>query len=797
MEFYKQILPVAVDRKEKKNIVKALSKDYNAVTAGADSVVGALMGSVSMQSAPNTWEVFRDKYSGCILYVMIPQHNNHIEAGCIAHRPSEKRVFEQFKANIKKVLGEERDVSSVRWRQFLFLNDSFRLISSDSSGRILIDGAKPEVAASLMEPSRRSVLRMIGEAGQISAEKIISVFPDCDMFSVTDELVGLGLISRSFNVHCRETGNLISRVNDIEFIRDASSRGLQCPFCGKTFLDERIEQIFTITEEGRRFWQRNYWLSLFTVCMLMESGVYHDNIAVVQENSFENTDVFVSHFGKLIYVSVKESPLSDDAVFLFSERSKFYGADKTVLVTDSALSPQSRSFLEKAVPGVSVIDSVANLSESLKGVLDGMKAESASDSVALFGPIAGVDITSTVADFFFKERRDELVESLADTDVPDHSSLRIADKSSDNESIDDDELIEEVISSQAFYSETEEPEIPMEDLEIEDEQEQAEQAEDQAEQPEEQASEAALDPERDAQSGGGEDDYYHGYADIEDDGDETEDELLITEAIKVDFNGAENDAVSIPELSPSDRAFEEARAAVCRSMASLVESGDLSASAMDEALAGMGDSAALYCDDSGLAVSFVNMAPERAAALSAYGTELICRLSEGIDVESGIGGPVSFFMDAPGRVVSFSGLKSGSMFFESPSSSDSSDLSAVSAPDVRYLIAEKVFDKIKTIESVDDLVLIDENGDIAVSREDGIKSQERLRLCLDLLRGSWDLLREVCGGESPRQFCLITEYTIYSFIFFGDGTVFAALVDSAAGREIWNLKLMESARLIA
>ena len=104
MEFYKQILPVTIDRKERKNIIKSLSKEYSAILEGADDVIKDKLNIVCLNYAANAWELFKDNVSGCILYIFIPQHHKHIEVGCFANDVKEKKIFENFKSSVKKTI---------------------------------------------------------------------------------------------------------------------------------------------------------------------------------------------------------------------------------------------------------------------------------------------------------------------------------------------------------------------------------------------------------------------------------------------------------------------------------------------------------------------------------------------------------------------------------------------------------------------------------------------------------------------------------------------------------------------
>lgn len=783
MEFYKQILPVTIDRKERKNIIKSLSKEYSAILEGADDVIKDKLNIVCLNYAANAWELFKDNVSGCILYIFIPQHHKHIEVGCFANDVKEKKIFENFKSSVKKtIIAHGYDAENLRWRQFLFPNERFNVIDSDSSEKSFGGTSDSTTIEALKDKQIRSILRLIG-SGEKLMDHIAENFPQTDIFSTIDKFINLNLVSKNFYVYCRKTGHQISRVKDIESIQDASSRGMQCPFCGKIFMEERIEQILSITAEGEKFVKKNYWLSLYVGYTLLNLGIAQGNISIRQENDLSNSDIFVSHFGKLIYIAIKESPLAYEDIYLFAKRAKFYEADKTILITDSKTDVNLNLFLANIAEDISIIDSVEQTSDVLIDILEKIKIKSALDAIEQFGPMTNINLKTTISDYFFKNKREELISKLEGTNVYAHTSL-INEEEKDMLYIEDEEaLIEEVISEAIFSAEIEDEPIDMQDG-GETNQEEIKQSDgEQAEEDEKSdVSDELLNVEEDIEE------------------EEEEEDFLIPETIKAGFQYGNE--IEIPELSAKEKHLDEIQNKIAEEIIKTADSEGVDASymTMEETIAEMAkdEIQTIISDESGFAIISTNTDSESSDSISAYGTELLYNLKS--DMKELLNKEiVSVFADTADFAISLYPLNGGIISFKRIKENENiQEFPASSSVEIRNSIADKIFDKLKSIEAINELILFDENGDVAQKRTEDLKTVEAIQAFIkEFSLQNLDLAQSMTGGKTIQQFCISTEDIIYSFVFFSDGSVFVALVDASAGREIWNLKIIESAKLLA
>lgn len=799
MEFYKQILPVVIDRKEKRSILKSLAKEYTAVVDGADEKLRTRLNRVCMCQAPNTWDIFRDEQTGCLLYVMIPEHHKHIEVGCFANNSDDKKVFDNFKSIVRKVLSSFSDVSYVRWKQFNFVNEKFNILNVDSSEK-LFTKINPSVITYLKEPFVLNILRAIGHGKTSLMDEISKEFTNVDLFSVISTLVDLGLTSKSFFVYCREFGHQISRMKDLESIRDASSRGLQCPFCGKLFLEEKIDQVLYLTDEGKKFIERNFWLSLYIGYVLLSIGIYQDNIAVRNENGLKDYDLFVSYFGKLIYICVKEGPINKEDIFAFAERAEFYNADKTVLVTDAIFDQTDTVFFNKAIKNITIINYFGDVQSTLKDVLNEVKLMSVSDSIRNFGQMSYINLTTTFTDNFFKEQKENIISKLDPVNI--HTSFfgndLIDNKLEDSKDMIEyeEELIDEVISSNTpFVSDAEEENTDLDSVSsdevdkdiVGEEEQETEFPIDESIEVEPELQENLIEDEKSQFS----------EVNLEEEFDDDDDDFLIQETIKVGFQ-AEDNFVEIPRISDYDMKINKITSKVYDDIDNICKSSSIiSYSELEDAIAEIDEniSFSLVSKD-GFPVIYKKYDRENADVVSAYASEFFARLSkEFVDISDK--NIKSVFLNSADSYMTLSPLEEGYTIFKCEKEVEDIELKIQSSEDVRNSLSDKVFDDLNKIDTVKALLLCDESSGNEkhvgnINSIDNIK-----KFVFGFCKENMQMINKIMGERKISQLCIITDSLIYSFVFFEEKTVFASLIDASAGKEVWHLKIMESAKLIA
>ena len=83
-------------------------------------------------------------------------------------------------------------------------------------------------------------LAQVGKARSIDAAEISDT-------SITEPLLNMGLIQKEYLIICRQDSRTLCSINDKSELEDKIGLNLRCTTCGRSFRDELIQEIFSLT----------------------------------------------------------------------------------------------------------------------------------------------------------------------------------------------------------------------------------------------------------------------------------------------------------------------------------------------------------------------------------------------------------------------------------------------------------------------------------------------------------------------------------------------------------------------
>jgi hypothetical protein len=112
------------------------------------------------------------------------------------------------------------------------------------------------VAAKLfVSPDVRSFMIRLAQVGKARAADAVS---DAGKLSI-DDLLTLQLIRKEYLVLCRKDSHTICAIQDPREIEGGSASLFSCPVCGRPFRDELIQDIYALTESGKKLLSGSRW----------------------------------------------------------------------------------------------------------------------------------------------------------------------------------------------------------------------------------------------------------------------------------------------------------------------------------------------------------------------------------------------------------------------------------------------------------------------------------------------------------------------------------------------------------
>ena len=785
MELYKQILPVMTEKKDRANILKKLSENYRAIFESSHEIFSKI-GINSFESLNITGELYYDGKN--LFYISIPDGKNYIEAGVISKENTTNDSFEDFKSAILSVIMKGRSIDSDHWKNYNYVNERFNMIREGALGALVGEEDKAIVNA-LSDPNKRAVLKELSKNTNCFIESITSITDKNLLFETIESLSSLKLINRDYFVYCRQSGLQISKVATLEYIQEASKRGLKCPHCGKTFLEEKIDQGLSLTQFGEKFTKPNLWLALHAVLLLEQIKIDPKNILIREENDYKNLDIFVNHYGKLVYLSVKEDDLTSHDTYMFKMRSDIYKADISVLICGHTLKINDKKYLNSvSKDNIEVIEYCQSLKDDLIKIFDRQKVSHISKVLMNFDSLSKFQVNKIIADHFFREQKSKLESTIIKQEEfsSERSYIRpitnIAGDVPSNEKIleeDAELLIEEMINAPMFTSYEEEPPEKQDEIQEELEEKIANESLDiHAEQ------EEAEIPSEDF------------YGEITDEA--SDEPMMIEETINMEFSGLK-DSSSLPEIPYDEKSADEKYNEFKTGFKELTEGPGLAGhwSEMEELFSILSEkSSCVLVSSNGLPIISKNMENTMQDILAGYSTALLSEFTQNSLIENKT---FSIFIDYPEFNTYIDRTKDYIFACNNAKNPAQNEMFTTSGNlEFRASMINNIFKELKEMDGVLGCILLDENMQITEENLDNSVQLEAIQnFCTEFLQNENNILNKFAQIRLYRQLCLLSEDYIYSFIPLGDGTIFASITDSSMPREVWNLKMADSAKILA
>lgn len=403
MELSRLRLPIKIKPNDEERVRGELRRRFPVIIEAVREDFWKLMSLQRIEErSPLSGEIYLSD-GGLFLYFFIPRERNFVETGCLFENEEGRNTFQGFCDTVKETLLPGLRTAEPGWQPFRPVHPNFVLMKGEASH--LVPTEKDLLSAVILRDERvRSLLALLKEKPQSFLEQLIPEEEREDAQRHIEMLISHGLIEREFIVFCRSNDVQISRVSEISAIEDASSRGLKCPFCERTFSEEKIEQSLKVTPFGMKMTKPNFWLVLQVLKLLADFGIDSQNILTRAAGNARVHDIFINFEHFLILVEVKETPPKLDEIFLFFSRIDFCKPDVAIFITPTPLSDEGRLYLRKH-PGlpIIVIENMDELQEDFMNIFRQKRGAYIKDVFSNLAPYTQLDIAGTISTYFLED----------------------------------------------------------------------------------------------------------------------------------------------------------------------------------------------------------------------------------------------------------------------------------------------------------------------------------------------------------------------------------------------------------
>jgi hypothetical protein len=215
-----------------------------------------------------------------------------------------------------------------------------------------------EVKASqaLAEKSTRVLAIAIKSSGGLLLKDVAKHLPPETKEEPGDLVARLNsarLVDSEIVVVCSKTQSQVTRAANRELVNELSVKGLKCA-CGRSMMDERIEEALTVTDLGRALLDKARWLTILLMTELEAVGVSRDSIFVEHTVGTDEINCLVNVSGELVLFELKDKDFNLGNAYSFGAKIAIIKPQHPVIVTTEHVGNDAKDHFKRAgVSGVS------------------------------------------------------------------------------------------------------------------------------------------------------------------------------------------------------------------------------------------------------------------------------------------------------------------------------------------------------------------------------------------------------------------------------------------------------------
>lgn len=164
---------------------------------------------------------------------------------------------------------------------------------------------------------------------------------------ILQRILSLGLVMEEYLLTCKQDQHTICVVPSKDDLTKDSMSSLRCSVCRRSFPQENLQVIYTLTERGKKLVNHSLWMSIWVIELLKENGVKKEAIRWGLEASGEELDIMVEDFGSLIFFELKDREFGLGDAYPFIYRTTRYGGRVGIVATMDKVSTDAQKFFEE------------------------------------------------------------------------------------------------------------------------------------------------------------------------------------------------------------------------------------------------------------------------------------------------------------------------------------------------------------------------------------------------------------------------------------------------------------------
>jgi hypothetical protein len=203
-------------------------------------------------------------------------------------------------------------------------------------------------AATIVSQRHRSFLLRLAQVGKARS---IDAGTDGES-TLCPQLLEMGLVRREYLVLCRQDSHTICAIQEKTEIESGSGSTFRCTICGRAFRDELIQEIYALTEFGKRLLAGSRWMTIWTTELLVSAGIARDQIAWNALAGEDELDIMTDAVGPRAFFELKDREFGLGDAYPFAYRVTRYGGAFGVVISMDKVADEAKRFFGEQRPGM-------------------------------------------------------------------------------------------------------------------------------------------------------------------------------------------------------------------------------------------------------------------------------------------------------------------------------------------------------------------------------------------------------------------------------------------------------------
>lgn len=227
------------------------------------------------------------------------------------------------------------------WRTFR--SEAPRIEAEFNSRELDYTPSDAEAACVLHNVDMRRLILKLAQVTKIRAKEAGELVNK----NTLDEMIALDLIREEYLLTCRQDQHTICVVASKSDLSKEPMCGARCSICGRSFPDELLQVIYTLTDLGKKLVTGSLWMCIWVTELLTKSGVKKESIKWGLEANGEELDILVEDFDSRIFFELKDREFGLGDSYPFIYRLVRYGGAIGIVATMEKVAKDSQVFFKE------------------------------------------------------------------------------------------------------------------------------------------------------------------------------------------------------------------------------------------------------------------------------------------------------------------------------------------------------------------------------------------------------------------------------------------------------------------